>query len=1040
VTDSTDDPDLVLLGELLAGDRAETDAEVAAMLQRRKDLHGEWQRLRGLCERLERTGHELSAELAEAQAGVTADDIATARRMVQLGRRRWRQPWWLSLAGAAAAACLIVALCHVPRPAPQPEPPDPHLGATSPEIEMTTRDGADGSPEFSWQRKDGAPLRQRGETLKIVIWPMRDGAPVRDGKPLFTWDQIEADSWAPSLDEARQLKAAGPTWIEVRIVGERERTVQQAPLRIGAAAPRRAPPASPIEPSQLRDLLVALATAPRGAELQARQDEMRARCRVSAGTAWQREKTVVLAAIAAGREAARDRPYPDRAVYECWVAAVLELMGLRDCALDTLAACFGTPPPADPDPMRDREAKHWFAKGANDLAQFQHAAGQFDAAVATAQRTQALTRGVLLHDHIDALCTEARVRIDLGTLNEARERLDDALDRQKELEQRLAADGRQVDEQTYAFVCLVDAEYRLALDQPRAARRALQRYRDHYPPHNNADFAVALDVTQAIASLAEAETAGEPDADAEAALRQLLADELVGRHARGARVMLLRAALLRGDLAAAQRELDALRQQASPDGGTTHWRGAAQLETLTTRLLLRQGADRERLGAQFESHRGAFDALVREMSGMSVRPDGVGYLAAASRRQVLTELIRLQQRLDPAAAPALAFELLATIEGLTTLTRELQVPRATLAQVQATYAGPRACVLAFLAEPNGSFALAIDADGVHLFDLPGTAATEPHLRELGAGLLQAIDDAAPADTGTHVMALARSARDAVLTADLRAYLEHFDTVTIADHGMLGRLPWEALAWSDDTLFGERFAVNSMTSLPAGVELRRSRWRTAGADGARLQLVATLRGAQELTHGDGGAAQRDLQPAELAPLLEAFGRSRATALANADATCDAAQQSLAGATIAHFLCHGGRRGRGAQGLALVPAAGGDGLLAPADAATWTAPAVVLLTACTVGSANPRVGDDPLCGTLGGAFVLAGAHTVVQSASDLRLGTQLRFYATVYPQLAAGASVAAALRAARAAIDRSDLRARFECAQVQAFGLGHLPVAR
>ena len=57
MTDSTDDPDLVLLGELLAGDRAETDAEVAAMLQRRKDLHGEWQRLRGLCERLERTGH-----------------------------------------------------------------------------------------------------------------------------------------------------------------------------------------------------------------------------------------------------------------------------------------------------------------------------------------------------------------------------------------------------------------------------------------------------------------------------------------------------------------------------------------------------------------------------------------------------------------------------------------------------------------------------------------------------------------------------------------------------------------------------------------------------------------------------------------------------------------------------------------------------------------------------------------------------------------------------------------------------------------------
>src|SRR5262249_54082609 len=154
---------------------------------------------------------------------------------------------------------------------------DPHLGTNAPDIETTTSKGADGRTVFTWSRKDHAPLRQRGETLKIVVWPMRNGAPVRDGKPLLIEDQLETDSWTLPRDAERALKEAGPTWIEVRIVGEHEQTVQQAPLEIGAAAAPRDPSAQPLEARQLRDLLVAVATAPDDRELTARTEAFSAR-------------------------------------------------------------------------------------------------------------------------------------------------------------------------------------------------------------------------------------------------------------------------------------------------------------------------------------------------------------------------------------------------------------------------------------------------------------------------------------------------------------------------------------------------------------------------------------------------------------------------------------------------------------------------------------------------------------------------------------------------------------------------------------------
>jgi CHAT domain-containing protein len=253
------------------------------------------------------------------------------------------------------------------------------------------------------------------------------------------------------------------------------------------------------------------------------------------------------------------------------------------------------------------------------------------------------------------------------------------------------------------------------------------------------------------------------------------------------------------------------------------------------------------------------------------------------------------------------------------------------------------------------------------------------------------------------------------------------------------MPWECLAWDGATLFGERFAVNSLTSLSLGLELQQEHYRPA-AQHLRARLVATLLGKKELRGSDAGGG--DLADDDAERLLRPYARHADEALLNERATRRRAMVVPPGLDVLHFLAHGGRDDAAdAAGLALTPAADDDGLLGATDAETMQVPGVVILSACGLGRSHARLGDDPLVGTLGGAFLAAGAHTVVQSSADLRLRSQLALWEQVHAELAHGAATATALRTVRARLaGSSSLVTRFEYAQVQVFGLGHLPLLR
>lgn len=997
-----------LLADLMAGDRDASDPSVRKLLEQRPELRPRVEALRQIAGDLLRIGHDHSAAVAAAQAATTAMDVAAARATITAARQRHRRFWWgVSLAGAAAA----VGIAYACWPQPDPPPPiDVPLGTDERNLRLAPQGRADVT-RFSWQRAGGAVVLPPGGTLKVVVYPVRDGK--RVPIPILNRGELTGEGWEPTPTELERLRAETEIWWELRAVSPRggEQVLGGVHVEpIGSLAP--APPTSPAA-AQLCELCRKLALGDDvGAAIVEHVRSMTAATPAASGTATPGD---LLAAVAAGREAGHAQPRPGRIQYERVVGLLLELGGAREAALEQLRRQFGAMIEVDAADPRRREIVHEHFLGMFDLAQRLHATGDFDAALQTATRAQAIANDVSKHDSADAKFLEARIWIDLGALDEAWRRIDDG-------HTKLASIKSGVADDSLALACITTAEYWLAQDAHAPAAKALAEYGDERPPRSD------LACMRALVRLCTAESEGRGDPPAEASLRAQLPQLVAARRSGAARRMLVRAALLRGDHEAAARELEWLRADAEADA-THSWRGSTETATLTTRWLRLSGAPMDELARHAPVHRAAFAALVAEWRGKCVQPSGVGFLALTHRRQVLTELVRLETALAPGRGAEVAAEALLTIGACTSLARRLGTGAVSLADVRATFAGRDACILAFLAEPNGSLAVAIDAETVRCMPLAGSISLDSTRRELRAALSVQAAAAELTDHEARLWTYARDLGDKILTPELRAYLATKRTITVADHGLLGGVPIECLAWDDRTLFGEQFAVNTMTSLPAGVVLARQHYRPHARTAASIQLIATLQQHPELADG----TARKFAVAELEPLLARYARR--TELVDAHATIAGVDSLAADATVTQFVCHGVAGANSGPKIVLAPG-GPVGLYGAEHALANRAGGLVILTACGLGLVPLRLGDDPLFGTLGAAALERGAHTAVQSTADLHLRAQLALLERFHTHLLGGAPTAEAMRRARAQCTWAG--DRFEAAQVQVHGLGTHPV--
>ena len=150
----------------------------------------------------------------------------------------------------------------------------------------------------------------------------------------------------------------------------------------------------------------------------------------------------------------------------------------------------------------------------------------------------------------------------------------------------------------------------------------------------------------------------------------------------------------------------------------------------------------------------------------------------------------------------------------------------------------------------------------------------------------------------------------------------------------------------------------------------------------------------------------------------------------------ARASAEPTTVSLLLAHG------EQPLADQPPALGfapdqhhpDGALTPARIRATGARGLVVLAACHAARGPLRMGDDDVAESLAGAFLFAGASSVVASPAPLRLSMHLEAAAALLAATAAGTEVAEALRLARRQVGGSDWVLRYRAAQIELTGLG------
>ncbi|MBK8096944.1 MAG: CHAT domain-containing protein [Planctomycetes bacterium] len=406
---------------------------------------------------------------------------------------------------------------------------------------------------------------------------------------------------------------------------------------------------------------------------------------------------------------------------------------------------------------------------------------------------------------------------------------------------------------------------------------------------------------------------------------------------------------------------------------------------------------------------GAVQASGAAVRATPVRAGGVGYFHFEVARNALSVQLSLDRRLQP-SAPEVAFLHLESGLALGTLSRRLGGAVATLAEVRARLLPERGGLLAYLLAPAGGQVVALDADGgVHeefAVDEPFLAAIRELTREV---------EHEPADrSGAGVAALRQRAAGIAARLLPPAIAERLrgwrHVVLVGDEQGVGRI-WQALPW-DDTWTCTSFAVTHVGSATLGLALATRADQRRATTGDRLEVAVV----GDPDHAPGterfGVAPLQLSEPQREVLLAGLSTERQTwwrAEAKATSLRD---PRIASARALCIVAHGIQdpaRERFA-GLLLAATNGDDGALFADQIESLVVPPLVVLAACAPGLAPQRVGEDGGSHP-GGAFLMAGADTVVLASGQVPLAATLELTGAMFAARREGLGVAAALRRAR-----------------------------
>lgn len=468
-------------------------------------------------------------------------------------------------------------------------------------------------------------------------------------------------------------------------------------------------------------------------------------------------------------------------------------------------------------------------------------------------------------------------------------------------------------------------------------------------------------------------------------------------------VSLVQMAALEGDLPAMRAALDELAVRTQQAGsGEPMLRLHSIQAALEAEWTRRQVAGASAAGqAAFETlQRSALDLAAARRSGPLV-PGGLGDLNDVHRREVLAELLLTGASLDRLEEAVLAlFEL----QSAGSLARSLQASTPSLQAVRSELLGAGGLVM-WVPTQARTVLLTIDAGELRVFELAG----EDRLRKTVLELDREAHFSGPAGS-PRLRALAEKLRDALLPAEVQTHLGSWSHVYWSGTEFLLHPPMESLpmpgAPAEGRQFGTQLAMAYLPSIPLAVQLARS--TRAPESGDRLAIVA-------------GPIEASAERTSLAfgePVWRAFAEPFEKGALDLHWGADANATTLfetdwSDARVLNVLCHGVFDAERLLPAGLALPGGPESAVWWADLVQMQAPDLVVLSACGAARGPKRLGED---GTahLGGAFLTAGAKSVLLSRGDLEVESTLAFNRAFHQALAAGASPMVALRDARAAV--------------------------
>ena len=493
----------------------------------------------------------------------------------------------------------------------------------------------------------------------------------------------------------------------------------------------------------------------------------------------------------------------------------------------------------------------------------------------------------------------------------------------------------------------------------------------------------------------------------------------------------------RFDLEAAKEALDrALRIRGEGGFGTLPQEEVAWLLALEAR--------RERLAgdATEATHvrlREVLEQLLGRWRGVE-RLGGTGFLRFERARLLVTELLGHG---DPEAA----LETLLRTQEIGVVWRSLGSPLVSLERVRKALCQQDSGCLVFFPGPDRSYLFAVDLEHVLRFELPKAPWIERKELEYRRWLLRdprTLSERRREQRQHAIRSLGRELAEALFPEAARRAFEGWTHVRIAGRSLLNDAALETLPVFEGEALGLTHAVSDVPSLPVGVALAER--RAQHLSGPERKNRALLLGAPELS-----PETRDRFPVledflltkeRMRPFLDAMSAFEPVLLSGSEASTLAVNQAVArGANVLHVLAHGVSDSslELRPMIALAPdESRTDGLLTVATARGLHAPDVVFLSVCRTADGVSRPGDAGAA-HFGGAFLEAGASTVILSPQDVRMHAALAMTKAFYLALdGEGTSVSEALRRARVAMSATEqFRDPTSWGLVTAFGLGEAP---